>query len=78
MQLGAKMIYLDNAATTNYKPQCVIDAVTETITKYPFNPNRGGHKQALELERKLYGKTRTRDSILLRTQFRIAAAYAAT
>lgn len=48
------MIYLDNAATTNYKPQNVIDAVTECITKYPFNPNRSGSKQALELQQKLY------------------------
>lgn len=48
------MIYLDNAATTNYKPQCVIDAVTECMTKYPFNPNRSGSKQAVELQLKLY------------------------
>lgn len=48
------MIYLDNAATTNYKPQCVIDAVVECMTKYPFNPNRSGSKQALELQQKLY------------------------
>lgn len=48
------MIYLDNAATTNYKPQNVIDAVTECITKYPYNPNRSGSKQALELQQKLY------------------------
>lgn len=48
------MIYLDNAATTNYKPQVVIDAVNECITKYPFNPNRGGSRQSLELSQKLY------------------------
>lgn len=48
------MIYLDNAATTNYKPQCVIDAVTECMTKYPFNPNRSGNKEALELQQRLY------------------------
>lgn len=48
------MIYLDNAATTNYKPPCVINAVTDCITKYPFNPNRSGSKQALELQQKLY------------------------
>ncbi len=48
------MIYLDNAATTNYKPQSVIDSVTDSITKYPFNPNRSGNKQALELQQKLY------------------------
>lgn len=48
------MIYLDNAATTNYKPPCVIDAVTDCMTKYPYNPNRSGSKQALELQQKLY------------------------
>lgn len=48
------MIYLDNAATTNYKPQCVLDAVTDCMTKYPFNPNRSGNKEALELQQRLY------------------------
>lgn len=57
------MIYLDNAATTNYKPQCVIDAVVECMTKYPFNPNRSGSKQALELQQKLYD-TRKKLSLL--------------
>jgi len=37
------MIYLDNAATTFPKPQCVIDAVTEFMQKYGGNPGRGGH-----------------------------------
>lgn len=48
------MIYLDNAATTNYKPQQVVDTVTDCLTKYPFNPNRGGSKQAVELQRRLF------------------------
>lgn len=48
------MIYLDNSATTNYKPKCVVDAVNDCLTKYPFNPNRSGSKQALELQQKLY------------------------
>lgn len=48
------MIYLDNAATTNYKPKQVIDAVNDCMTKYPFNPNRSNNKQALELQQKLY------------------------
>ena len=46
------MIYLDNASTTNYKPQVVIDAVVECLTKYPFNPHRGGVVW-LELQQKL-------------------------
>ncbi|MCM1289429.1 MAG: aminotransferase class V-fold PLP-dependent enzyme [Corallococcus sp.] len=47
------MIYLDNAATTNYKPKSVLDAVHECLTKYPFNPNRGNNKYALALQQKL-------------------------
>lgn len=46
------MIYLDNASTTNYKPQRVIDVVVECLTKYPFNPHRGG-KVSLELQQKI-------------------------
>ena len=37
------MIYLDNAATTFPKPQCVIDAVAEFMQNYGGNPGRGGH-----------------------------------
>ena len=48
------MIYLDNAATTNYKPQEIIDTVTECLTKYPYNPNRSGNKLSLELQQRLY------------------------
>ena len=46
------MIYLDNASTTNYKPPEVVNAVVECLTKYPFNPHRGG-KVSLELQQKL-------------------------
>lgn len=58
------MIYLDNAATTNHKPQQVIDAVVECLTKYSFNPNRGGSKQSVELQQKLY-ETRRNISLLV-------------
>lgn len=47
------MIYLDNAATTDYKPQQVLDALTESVTKLPFNPNRGGNKSSIELQQRL-------------------------
>ena len=52
------MIYLDNASTTNYKPQRVIDAVVECLTKYPFNPHRGG-KVSLELQQKMQRTPKT-------------------
>lgn len=57
------MIYLDNAATTNFKPKQVIETVTECLTKYSFNPNRGGSKQAVMLEKRLF-ETRRKLSIL--------------
>ena len=47
------MIYFDNAATTNYKPQTVINAAVEAMTKLPFNPNRSGNKQSIELQQRL-------------------------
>lgn len=47
------MIYLDNAATTNYKPQEVLNAVSDCLTKYPYNPNRSGNKLSLELQSRL-------------------------
>ncbi len=37
------MIYLDNAATTFPKPQCVVNAVAEFMQNYGGNPGRGGH-----------------------------------
>ena len=52
------MIYLDNAATTNYKPKEVIDTVTECLTKYPYNPNRSGNKLSLTLQQKLFDARR--------------------
>lgn len=52
------MIYLDNAATTNYKPQQVLDAVRDSLTLYPYNPNRSGNKQALALQQRLYDARR--------------------
>jgi len=37
------MIYLDNAATTFPKPDCVIDTMTEFMRNSGGNPGRGGH-----------------------------------
>lgn len=38
------MIYLDNAATTGYKPPQVIQAVADTLANMSANPGRSGHK----------------------------------
>ena len=38
------MIYLDNAATTGYKPPQVIQAVSDALQNLSANPGRSGHK----------------------------------
>ena len=38
------MIYFDNAATTGKKPQCVINAVNNTLKCHCANPGRSGHE----------------------------------
>ncbi|MBQ6521049.1 MAG: aminotransferase class V-fold PLP-dependent enzyme [Anaerolineaceae bacterium] len=47
-------IYLDNAATSWPKPECVPAAITEAIINYGGNPGRGGHKLALAAGELLY------------------------
>lgn len=47
------MIYLDNAATTMRKPQCVIDAVVESMTSLG-NAGRGSNEASLSASRVIY------------------------
>ena len=47
------MIYLDNAATTLRKPQCVIDAVVAAMTSMG-NAGRGAHGSSLSSARVIY------------------------
>ncbi|MBQ7801100.1 MAG: aminotransferase class V-fold PLP-dependent enzyme [Oscillospiraceae bacterium] len=47
------MIYLDNAATTLRKPQCVTDAVVRAMNTMG-NPGRGAHSNALSASRVVY------------------------
>ena len=68
------MIYLDNAATTSYKPQEVLDAVNECLTKYPFNPNRSGNRLSLELQQRLY-QTRNKLHLLLNNDSEMHVAF---
>lgn len=70
------MIYLDNAATTNYKPREVVDAVTDCLTKYPYNPNRSGNKLSLILQQKLYD-TRKKLHLLLNNDSEMHVAFTA-
>ena len=41
------MIYFDNAATTRFKPKCVIRALTNAV-KRSANPGRSSHRDALQ------------------------------
>lgn len=47
------MIYLDNAATTLYKPECVIDAVVNAM-RTQGNASRGAHAATLGASRVIY------------------------
>ena len=51
------MIYLDNAATTQRKPQCVIDAVVDALNTMG-NGGRGAHGTALKASRAVYDTRR--------------------
>ncbi len=48
------MIYLDNAATSGYKPPCVVDSVKEALVKFSANPGRGGYLKSMECSEKIY------------------------
>ena len=41
---GGNMIYLDNAATGGYKPNCVIDKTVSVIKYLNANAGRSGHR----------------------------------
>ncbi len=47
------MIYLDNAATSFPKPECVYQALDRFARQSLANPGRAGHKMAVEAERAL-------------------------
>lgn len=47
------MIYLDNAATGGFKPECVIDEVIYAL-RHPANPTRSSHKRAVDTAEKVF------------------------
>ena len=51
------MIYLDNAATTMQKPQCVVDGMVEALNSMG-NGGRGAHGTALKASRAVYDTRR--------------------
>ena len=48
------MIYLDNAATTFPKPDCVINTMCDFLRLYGGNPGRGGHYFSRKSAEKIY------------------------
>ena len=54
------MIYLDNAATSWPKPDCVAQAMSEVLLTAGGNPGRSGHLASLEAGRRVYS---TREAI---------------
>lgn len=48
------MIYLDNAATSNPKPECVIKAVEKALRYMNANPGRSGHKLSIKNAEMIY------------------------
>lgn len=53
LYLASNMIYLDNGATTLYKPECVIDAVVNAM-RTQGNASRGAHGATLSASRVVY------------------------
>ncbi len=47
------MIYLDNAATTFPKPECVYRAMDEFLRERGANPGRAGHRISVEVEQEI-------------------------
>ncbi len=48
------MIYLDNAATTFPKPQCVAEEMSKCIKKYCGNPGRSSHNLSVKSATKIF------------------------
>lgn len=53
------MIYLDNAATSFPKPECVAEAVSDCIKNWCANPGRAGHQNAMLSSRAVYDARKT-------------------
>ena len=72
------MIYLDNAATTMKKPQCVIDAVINAMT-HMGNAGRGANEASLDASRIIYDtREKISDLFNLKNPSRVAFTYNST
>lgn len=52
------MIYLDNSATSRFKPECVVNAMVNQLQN-SCNSGRSGHKDCIELGMKIYNARET-------------------
>ena len=48
------MIYFDNAATTNIKPNCVCEATFKALKEFSANPGRSGHVLSMKTSQMIY------------------------
>ena len=48
------MIYLDNSATTNPKPNPVLASVGYAMKNFSYNSGRGGYRQSVLTAEKIY------------------------
>ena len=58
------MIYLDNAATTKYKPDEVYDAFNYYVREIGVSPGRGSYQLGIEASRMLYQTRKWVEEIL--------------
>ena len=57
------MIYLDNAATSRFKPRRMFDEIFKHLS-YSANPGRGGHNDSIDTAIKIYDTRRLLKSLL--------------
>lgn len=57
-------IYFDNAATSNPKPQSVVEEVQRALTDYNANPGRSGHAAALKAAHCVYNARKSLTNLM--------------
>ena len=74
-----KTVYLDNAATTFIKPNCVIRDLNFCLKKYCGNPGRSSHKLSLMASEAIYSvREKVADLLYVNTPENVVFTYNAT
>ena len=72
-------VYLDNAATSHPKPECVLTAMRAALTDFNANPGRSGHRRSLEAARAVLAAREAVAAVLgARDPFCVAFAFNCT